>query len=331
MGLFGVACEFAGDRDDFLPLNAGDLFGPGGGVGAVVVEILGHPVTAKTPVETVVGAEEVENGGNQRLGPVGKFHTARWNVPGQHFGVIAFHEIARGRTAEIREVDAYDLIVIAIHDLAEAQLAFSALRFLFEVPSSLFAPAEPDGPVGRHDLTRRLVIGDGLPVGVVGLAQLAVEVVGAQHPARHHMPVLFVEPNEHRHVRVLAGVLLEILGLPVEVEFAQDHVTHRHCQRRVGARLRVQPDVAELGGFRIVGADHGRLGAAIADLGVEMRVRRARLRHVRAPEHQEARVVPVGRFRHVGLFAPGLGGSRRQVAVPVVERHAGAAQKRQVA
>ncbi len=230
-------------------------------------------------------------------------------------------------TAEIGEIDADDLIVIALQDLAQAQLRLGPLGALFKVPLAFLAPAEPDRAVGGHDLARCLVIGDGLPVGVVGLAQLAVEIVGAQHPARHKVAVLFIQPHQHRHVGVFAGVVLEILGLPVEVEFAQDHMAHGHRQRRIGARLRVQPDVAELGGFGIVRADHGGLGAAIADLGIEMRVGRAGLRHVRAPEHQEARVVPVGLFRHVGLFAPGLGTGGRQIAIPVVERHAGAAQR----
>ncbi len=107
-------------------------------------------------------------------------------------------------------------------------------------------------------------------------------------------------------------------------------MAHRHRQRGIGPGLRVQPDVAELGRLGIVGADHGGFGAAIADFGIEMRVGRARLRHVRSPEHQEPSVVPVGRFRHVGLFAPGLRAGRRQVTIPVVEGHAGAAQQAQI-
>ena len=46
---------------------------------------------------------------------------------------------------------------------------------------------------------------------------------------------------------------------------------------------------------------------------------------------QEARIVPVGAFRNVGLLAPGLRRGRRQVAIPVVERHADAAEQRQIA
>ncbi len=108
-------------------------------------------------------------------------------------------------------------------------------------------------------------------------------------------------------------------------------MAHGHRQRRVRALLHGDPEVGELRGFRIVGADDHRLGAAIARLGIEVGVRRARLRHVRAPEDEEARIVPVGRFRHVGLLAPGLRRCRRQVAVPVVEGHTDAAEQRQVA
>ena len=115
------------------------------------------------------------------------------------------------------------------------------------------------------------------------------------------------------------------------MELAQDDVAHGHGQRRVGALLHGDPEVGEFRGFRIVGADHDALGAAIARLGVEVRVGRARLRDVRAPQDQEAGIVPVGAFGNVGLLAPGLRRGRRQVAIPVVERHADAAEQRQIA
>ena len=115
------------------------------------------------------------------------------------------------------------------------------------------------------------------------------------------------------------------------MEFLQDHVAHRHRQRGVGALRRVQPEVGELGDLGVVGRHRDDLGALVADLGEEVRVGRARLRHVAAPGHDERRVVPVGRLGHVGLLAPGLRRRRRQVAVPVVEAHAHAADQRQVA
>ena len=330
MGLFGIAREFPRDRDDLFAFDPGDLFGPCRGIGHVVVEVFRHPVTAQTTIKPVIRAKEVKHRRDHHPRPIGERDLAGRDVAGQHLGRVAFHEIARGSPAEIGEIDADNLIMIAIEDLAQPQLRLRTLGLFLKVPLAFLAPTEPDGAVGRHDLSGSLVIGNGFPVRVVRLAQMPRKILGAQHPARNVLPVLFIQPHQHRHVGVFAGVILEILGLPVEVIFAQDDVAHCHGQRGIGAGLRVQPDVAEFGGLGIVGADHGGFGAAIADLGIEMGVRRARLRHVRAPEHQETRVIPVGRFRNVGLFAPCLGGSGRKVAIPVVEGHAGAAQQAQI-
>src|SRR5690606_10870135 len=98
-----------------------------------------------------------------------------------------------------------------------------------------------------------------------------------------------------------------------------------------GALLRVEPEVGELGDFGVVRGDRHGLGALVADFGEEVRVRGARLRDVGAPGDDVVGVVPVGRFRHVGLLAPDLRRGRRQVAVPVVEAQAHAADQRQVA
>ena len=115
------------------------------------------------------------------------------------------------------------------------------------------------------------------------------------------------------------------------MELAGDHVAERHGQRRVGALLRMHPKVGEFGRLRVVGRDDDALGAAVARLGVEVGVGRARLGDVRSPQEQKAGIVPVGAFGNVGLLAPGLRASGRQVAIPVVERHAHAAEQRQIA
>ena len=99
--------------------------------------------------------------------------------------MFAFHEVAGRDPAEIREIDTHDLIMVPVEDLAQAEAAFRPAGLLLEVPFALLPPPEADGAVGRHDLARSLVIGDGLPVGIVGLAQLAVEILRTQHPARH--------------------------------------------------------------------------------------------------------------------------------------------------
>ena len=232
--------------------------------------------------------------------------------------------------AEVGEGDV-DHVVL---DVLQRQPKFglrAAARLLFQVPFAAFAPAEADGAARRHDLAARLVVGDGLPLGVVALAQRLVEVGGAHEAVGDEIVALLHQPNQHRHVGVLAHVVAEIRHLPVDVILFQDHMAHRHGECRVGALLHAEPDVAELRSFRIVRADHGALHAAIARLGVEVGVGRARLRHVRAPQDDEAGVVPVGAFGNVGLLAPGLRGGRRQIAIPVIERHADAADQRQVA
>jgi hypothetical protein len=63
--------------------------------------------------------------------------------------VVAFDEIARRGTAEIGEIDAHDLVVIAVEDLAQAQLGLGvplARCSRFHLPSSPQRnPMEPLG------------------------------------------------------------------------------------------------------------------------------------------------------------------------------------------
>ena len=108
-------------------------------------------------------------------------------------------------------------------------------------------------------------------------------------------------------------------------------MAHRHAKRRVGSLLGVEPQIRKLCDLGIVGRDRYYLGAVIARLGEEVRVRRARLRHIGAPGDDVAGIVPVGALRHIGLFAPGLRGGRRQVTIPVVEGQKRAADQAEVA
>ena len=337
-----------------LTLHAGDLLGPGRRVGNVGVVVGRHPVAAEAAVEPVVGAEQVEDRGDQRL-PVGELHTLDRDIVGQHLGVVAFDEVLGGLAAEIREVDADHVVAVVVEDqghLERDRSSPSAICSRFQRPvvicASLDRPAavpaafsialepccsqrNPTEPLGT---TIRPVVSSMPTVfhsGLLPLAEPAVEIRRAELPARDQPALALVEPHQQRHVGVTPAVVLEVFRLPVEVELAQDHVAHRHRERAVGAGAGAEPDVAELRRLGVVGADHRGLRPAIARLGVEMRVRGAGLRHVRAPEDQEARIVPVRALGHVGLLAPGLRACRRQVAVPVVERHAGAAEQAQVA
>ena len=102
---------------------------------------------------------------------------------------------------------------------------------------------------------------------------------------------------------------------------------HRHGQRPVRARVRVQPLVGELGVVRVIRRDHHDLLAFVAGLGHEVRVRRTRDRDVGTPHDQVRRVEPVRGLGHVRLVAEHLRRGHRQVRVPVVEREHRAAEQ----
>ena len=153
----------------------------------------------------------------------------------------------------------------------------------------------------------------------------------AQEVVGHQGAVMLLEQHQHGEVRVLARIFAEVVGLAFRVEFLQDDVAHGQRQRGIRALLGRQPDVAELHHFAVIGRDGHGFRALVAHFRVEVGVRRARHRHVRAPHHQIGRVVPVGRFRHVRLFAPHLRAGGRQVAVPVIKAQGHAANQRQVA
>ena len=191
------------------------------------------------------------------------------------------------------------------------------------------SPAEADRTVGQHGAAVA-VEGHRLPLGVVVLAELAVEVAGAHVAVGHqgHAAVgqgVLLEHHQQRQVGVAARVVVEVrcavagqvrlaarrgcgrgAARAAEVELVQRHVAHGHRQRGVGALLGVQPQVGELGDFAVVGRHRHRLGALVAHLGEEVRVGGARLRHVAAPGDDVGAVVPVGAFGHVGLLAPDL-------------------------
>ena len=318
LGLLGVAGELARGLDDLVARHAADLLGPGRRVGHVLVVGLGDVRAAEAAVDAVVGDEQVEHRGDQRLAVL-QLHALGRHLAHQHARMVGAGEVVVLAVAEIGEGDVGELVLVGGE--AQLQVGLAACRVSFSSRFHLpFSPQrKPTEPLRHHDALGGLVEGDRLPLGIVGLAEVVGEVGGAQQPVRHQAVALLHQAHQHRHVGVLAGVVLEILGLPVDVELAQDDVAHGHGERRVGALLHRDPQVGELGGFRVVRADDDALGALVADLGVEMGVRRARLRHVRAPEDQEARIVPVGaiparrsaRPRSAGRPAAGRSTSRR--------------------
>ena len=323
LGLLGVVGEFPRHGDDLLARHAADGLGPGRGVGRHGV-VVGAAV-ARHPV---VREEQIVDGRDLRAAAVGERDGLHRHVMGD--GVAKRRRVEEGRraVAEIREGHGRRLVALQRqarrHRLQ--RLGVAAL----EVPLALLAPAEADRTCRDVEIARGVVDRDGLPVGVVALARVADEIRRAQLPVGHQAPVLLRQHHQHRHVGVATAGVEEVVAPALRVPLGQDDVAHRQRERGIGALLRVQPQVGELRRFRIVGRDGHDLGAAITGFRHEVRVRRARLRHVGPPHHDEAGIVPVSRFRNVGLLAPGLRGGRRQVAVPVVEGHADAADQRQV-
>ena len=188
---------------------------------------------------------------------------------------------------------------------------------LLDVPLAGLAPAEADrsaGPRRSRRWSRRR-----RPSSIPDCSLRPAPSSKSRRPQetiRHELPSRLANKlHQVRHVAVLAHVVAEILHLPVDVIFLQDHVPHRHGEGRIRALLHRQPDVAELGRFRIVRADHRALGAAIACLRVEMGVGRARLRDVRAPQDDEAGIVPVGDSRERRSARP------RSAARPAADRN----------
>ncbi|MNK29823.1 hypothetical protein D3C87_482260 [compost metagenome] len=278
-GIVGVLRELARHLDHLRTRHAGVLFLPGRGVGHVVV-IRGRHVAATQPaVQTIVGHLQVVHRGDQGVGAVGQTDAARRHVAHQQFAVFA---------AEVREAHAHHLLGLAQQGQRRGDLAAIAAVLGFQVPAAdllatvdrAFAPAEADAAVGGHQVAAGLVQHQRLPVGVVLFAQRAVQVRGAQEVIRRVEAVALLQQHQHRHVGVAAHVVLEIGRCAGQVEFLQDHMAHGHRQRGVGALLGRQPDVAELDHFAEVAGHGHRLGALVADFGVEVRVRGAGLGHV---------------------------------------------------
>ena len=350
-GLVRVVGELAGHGDDLVARHAGDLFLPGGRERTVCVIAAAGLLAGQAAVDAVVAGQQVEHGGHRHPAfdaiavqvQVGHGHAAHHHIT----ALIVGGEVGRMHAAKVREGHVRHVVGLGTvfhHRQLELHGVASAGFLVLQVPQALIgaaigAPAEADGAIGQRDLAQ-LVVAHGLPVGVVGLVELMGEVAGAHIAVGHHHRAaigqrLFLEHHQQRQVGVAAGVVIKVraaaLAAVLEVELFQDHMAHGHRHGGVGALLGVHPQVTQLGHFGIVGRDGHDLGALVAHLGQEVRIGRARLGHVGTPGNDVGAVVPIGRFGHIGLLAPGLRAAGGQVAVPVVEAHAHAADQAQVA
>ena len=333
--LFRGVREFARDRDEPLRGNAGDRLLPFRRVRDVVV-IRFRAGVAEAAVDAVVRAQQVVHGGNDDVALDGGEPLDRYGALEHVPALVVAGEARVRRAAEVGKRDGQHVVPALEQRQRESHVAAGGAVLLLEIPFAevgldVRAPAVADRSLRCDGSARNLVEPDDFPFGAVALPERVREIRGAQIAVGNVAVARLDEANEHRQVGVAALVILEVRHLPVDVELLQDHVTHRHRHRGVGALLRMQPHVAETRDLGIIGRDRAHLRPVVTRLDHEMRVGRARLRHVRAPRDDVLRVVPVGRFRDVGLLAPRLGRRRRQVAVPVVERQHAAADEREVA
>ena len=104
-----------------------------------------------------------------------------------------------------------------------------------------------------------------------------------------------------------------------------EQLGHAQRENAVGAGVDAEIQVG-MGGARVViGRDTDDFGAVVAGLVGKVSIGDAGLRNVRSPQHDVLGVEPVGALTGFGLHAPGQRLTRRQVAVPVVERQEDAA------
>ena len=329
MGLIGVIGKFTCSADDMRAGDAGDLLRPGRGVGFHVIVAGGAVFIVQTAFQAIVGHGQIVNGGHQSGGAVGQLQAFGRQFVQQNIFEVDFVEVLRTFAAEVREADVRHFIMAAQQAQTQLNLFASFTVALFEVPFAFVAPAESEGTV-RYGHVALLVKGDGFPFRIVLLTKRIHEVGGAQRTACGVITVALLEHHQHRHVGIAAHIIGEILARLIEMELTQHHMAHRQRHRGIGTLLRRQPQIAEFGDFGVVRGDRHGFSAFVADFGKEVGIRGTGLRHVGAPGDNVAGVIPVRRFGDVGLFAPGHRRSWRQVAVPVVEAQAGAADQRQI-
>ncbi|MNC17754.1 hypothetical protein D3C75_656450 [compost metagenome] len=278
MCLMGGVGELAGNLLDMTTRDAGDLLPPGWSVGFDLGVLFCRVHVVQPAVKAVVRQHQVIHAGHPHLAAINQGEGFGRHLADKHR--VLFHA-AKMRilvTAKVREGDVGHLAVGT--QQGQGQVGLLARRQRFQVPFAFFAPAEADRAVGHHQIARAIE-GDRFPLRIIAFAQPVGEVRGAQHSAGDKATVLArVQHHQHRHVRVAAAVVEEVVARVIEVELFEDHMAHGHGQSAVGALFRGQPLVAEFGNFREVGGNGDGFGAFVTDFGKEVGIRGAGLRHV---------------------------------------------------
>ncbi len=307
-GVLGVLGELAPDALGHRGRDAGDLLLPGGRVGLGVV-VAGRPL-ARQPVapDAVLGEQQVEDGGHEAL-------AARGRQPcGGHAPAVDAAALVVG----LADVEARQehLDVLGAAGAVQREGRIDALEVEVPLAHAGLVEAEAERAVGHVRPAGGRVDEQGLERRALGLV---AEVGRRDELVRHPGAVLLLQVTQEGQVAVLLHVVDEARHLPLDEELLQDDVAHGHRQRAVGAGMRSHPLVGELGVVGVVRRHGDDLLAAVAGLGHEVRVRRARDGDVGAPHDQVGGVPPVGGLGHVGLVAEDLRRGDGQVGVPVVE------------
>ena len=216
------------------------------------------------------------------------------------------------------------LPVIRFGREAEQRVDALVVFFQLQIPAPFLVPSKTDAAVGNPKTLGGRIVQDRFPLGVVGL--LAQIRRPQESTGNIGLAVLF-EHDDKRQIRVGLGVIGEVVHLAVDIEFLENDMGHGHGQGRIRARPGGQPGIGELDVFGIIGRHRSHLGAPVAGLGVEMRIRGAGHGQIGAPHDEIRGLVPVGTFGDIGLLAPDLGRGRRQIAVPIVKTDHGAADE----
>ncbi len=288
VGALGVAGELAGDAGGLLGRDRGDRLLPGGGVGLGLVLVRRGPLARQAgAVDAVLGEHQVEDGGDQAAADPAHRHAAHQDRTALRGALVEAGQRDLGRLLGPLQQAQFG------HDLTEVQVPVALL----------LCPAEAERAV-RHDrFAGGRVEEDRLGLGVF---PVLAQVGRGEEPVRGQSALVLAQGDQEGGVGELAQVLLEVRHLAVDQELAQDHMAHRHRQRPVRAGVRGEPLVGVLDVVGVVGADRDDLGAVVAGLGEEVRVRGAGHGDVGAPHDQVARVPPVRGLRYVGLVTEDL-------------------------
>ena len=279
----GIAGEFRGDTDSLRRRHPGQLFLPGRRahlVGIVEVFRPGARQIQLLPVHPVVRQHHVEHRGDQ--------------VP------IVVHD----RHATVHDPSAHGafLVVLIVRQVEPWQEQFHGflrpglghrhdrvhiIQVQVPLAHAFFTIAVSQGAARVHN--RAVLLHHQQPVcGIWAVLQRRVGDIRRGEELAWGVGAVapIIQSDEERGVREPPHVVEEERFLLAHMEFRQDHMSHGHGQRPIGAGGQAAPLVGKLGVVRKVRGHHHNLRATVARLRHEVGVRGTSHRNVRTPHNQ---------------------------------------------